>query len=246
LRTAIGYGLDMVVIRAFLAIVAALMVIGCGPAANAPSVTPLATQANQHTNPPSPAPDHTASTPAPSTDVFATLDDPKLTIHLPPGWRTIPIPALRDVAVQQSAAASGPIKDLYTQVLADIDSGAVRLVADGPSGVDPWRATMIVQVTDAASVDAQMAVLKTRAGTFGKVTSSEQAPVSLSIGTGERREGTSKPPAGLTGQSTAARAIDFVVKLDDGRILWINSTAPEASTTFVDAIDLAVGTISLP
>jgi hypothetical protein len=64
--------------------------------------------------------------------------------------------------------------------------------------------------------------------------------VTLPIGNGVRLTHTADAPPRSEGQAVAARAIDYVIRLDDGRILWINSTAPESSTTFEGMVDWAV------
>jgi hypothetical protein len=146
---------------------------------------------------------------------------------------------LREQAVQGSSSTIAAIREVNEQLIRDIDSGAVRLVAFGPSGLPPWQGTMIIQVTNAASIEEQTSRITTLQARFSTPSSSEQSDIALPIGKGVRLSNTSDPPPGFD-QAVAARGIDYVIKLDDGRILWINSTGPAASTTFAGMIDWAV------
>jgi hypothetical protein len=169
------------------------------------------------------------------------MDDPNLSMRLPAGWRALPITMLRSRAEQASAATTGAIREAYQQLILRVDANQVRVFASGPSGFDPWQGTLVIEVTDAPSVDEQIArVLKIETA-FAEATTSERTAVTLAIGAGVRLEQTADPPGG---QGVAARGINYVVQLDDGRIIWINSTGPAASKTFEDMIDGAVATIS--
>ena len=169
------------------------------------------------------------------------IDGTDLAIQLPPAWRATPVAALRSHAEQASAAATGAIKDAYEQLIRDIDANAVRLYAFGPTGVDPWQGTLVIQVTDAASIEDQIDRVMKLETAFAKPTTSVRTDVKLSVGSGVRLEQTAEPPGG---QGVPARGINYVVELEDGRIMWISSTAPEASTTFAGMIDWAVTTMS--
>jgi hypothetical protein len=179
----------------------------------------------------------------PSTIVVARIEDPDLSINLPPQWRTQPISELRSGIEQQAAASSGVLHDIYLRLLADIDAGAMRLFAFGPSGFENWPASLLIEVTDAPSVEAQIAAIKARWAKVGKPTSSDRRTVTLRMGSMERLSQTAGPPVGATGPTSASRTIDYVTQLDDGRILWVTSSGPEASAIFPDLIDIAVVTL---
>jgi hypothetical protein len=179
----------------------------------------------------------------PSTIVVARIEDPDLSINLPPQWRTQPISELRSGIEQQAAASSGVLHDIYLRLLADIDAGAMRLFAFGPSGFENWPASLLIEVTDAPSVEAQIVAIKARWAKVGKPTSSDRRTVTLRMGSMERLSQTAGPPVGVTGPTLASRTIDYVAKLDDGRILWVTSTGPETSPIFADLIDIAVATL---
>jgi hypothetical protein len=241
----VGYGLGMTPALRLLAVACAIVVAGC--TAGAPrSVAPASTQsAPPTTQPPSMSPAaSTGASASPTAAVVATIDDPSLTMTLPANWQRFPVATFRAEAEQQAATAPEPIKGLYADALADIDAGAMRLIASGPSGFDPWQATMLVEVTNVSSIEAQITEIKRRSATIGKPTTSEQTQMTLSIGVAERLTETADPPAGLTGLSTPARGLNYVVKLADGRILWINASGPAASSTFADMIDATVETIA--
>jgi hypothetical protein len=178
-----------------------------------------------------------------STIVVAKMEDPDLSINLPPQWRTQPIPELRSGIERQAAASSGVLHDIYLQLLADIDAGDVRLFASGPAGFKNWQANLFIEVTDAPSVEAQIAAIKARWEKVARPTSSDQRTVTLRMGSMERLSQTADPPVGVTGPTLGSRTIDYVTELDDGRVLWVTSTGPEASAMFPDLIDIAVATL---
>jgi hypothetical protein len=178
---------------------------------------------------------------APAAHAVATMDDPNLSMRLPAGWRSLPVATLRSRAEQASAATTGAIKEEYEKLILRIDANQIRLYAAGPSGLNPWQGTLVIEVSAAKSVDEQIAWIGTLLTAFAKPKTSEQTEAKLAIGTGVRLEQTADPPAG---QGVPARGINYVVKLGDGRIMWINSTGPEASMTFAGMIDGSVATIS--
>jgi hypothetical protein len=230
-----------------------VLIVGCGGPAASPSSSIAATTSSKNqtatrsasptSSPPrSAGPDRKSGPPSP--DIIATIADPSLTLHLPPGWRTTPIGLVRDQVVQLSTSADPVTSELYTRFLADIDADAVRLFASGPSGLNPWQGTLIVEVTKAETVDAQIDAIKATALLVAPPTSSERTSIDLSIGPAERLSQTAEPRASAQGLAVAAHGIDYVVPLQDGRMLWINTTGPAASLTFTDMVDTAVATLA--
>jgi hypothetical protein len=245
----VGYGLEVRGIPARLGIVSAgVLIAGCGTLAGGSSDTlsavasasPVADASTSTGVVPSPS---TAQVPAsaPAADAVATMEDPDLSMRLPASWRSPPVATLRARAEQASAVTTGDIKEQYEQLILRIDANQIRLYAAGPSGLNPWQGTLVIEVTDAKSIDEQSARIGKLMTAFVKPKTSEQTEAMLAIGTGVRLEQTADPPAG---QGVPARGINYIVKLDDGRIMWINSTGPEASMTFAGMIDSTVATIS--
>jgi hypothetical protein len=183
-----------------------------------------------------------SSTPIPTSSPrpFTEISNPDLSIELPNDWHAVSLDRLRERAVQGSSSTIADVRNANEQLIQDIDAGVVRLFAFGPSGAPPWQGTIIILVPTASSIEDVMARIAKLQAAFTKPTSSERSDVTLPIGKGVRLTQTADPPPGSDGQAVAARGIDYVIKLDDGRILWINSTAPEASTTFQGMIDWAV------
>jgi hypothetical protein len=183
-----------------------------------------------------------SSTPIPTSSPrpVTEISDPDLSIELPNDWHAVSLDRLRERAVQGSSSTIADVRNANEQLIQDIDAGVVRLFAFGPSGAPPWQGTIIILVPTASSIEDVMARIAKLQAAFTKPTSSERSDVTLPIGKGVRLTQTADPPPGSDGQAVAARGIDYVIKLDDGRILWINSTAPEASTTFQGMIDWAV------
>ena len=229
-----------------------VLIAGCGSGAAppvatlAPGTSPATTRPGHATVSPSPNPSAELSgkSVSPSPDLVATIDDPALTMRLPSGWHTTPVALLR-AQVEQLSLSGGPVLgEIYKAALADIDAGAVRLFASGPSGFNPWQASMVIEVKKAVTVDVQIAAIKANALRVSPPTTSDQTSVTLSIGAAERLSETADPPVGARGLAVAAHAIDYVVQLDDGRILWINTTGPEASLTFAAMVDAAVASLT--
>jgi hypothetical protein len=185
----------------------------------------------------------TAQVPASAlaADDVTTMEDPDLSMRLPASWRSLPVTTLRSRAEQASAATTGDIKEQYEQLILRIDANQIRLYAAGPSGLNPWQGTLVIEVTDAKSVDEQSVRIGKILTAFAKPKTSEQTEAKLAIGTGVRLEQTADPPGG---QGVPARGINYVVKIGDGRIMWVNSTGPAASMTFAGMIDSTVATIS--
>jgi hypothetical protein len=226
----------------------AALIAGCGisvggpsnASSDAPSALPIAAQSASVSVAASPSIAH-SPTPTAAKDAVTTINDPDLSLRLPAGWRSLPLAMARSQAEQVSAVMTGAIKEAYEQLIVQIDANEVRLFAAGPTGVDPWQGTLVVEVTDVRSAEEQIARILKLQTAIAKATTSERSTVKLVIGSGVRLEQTAEAPSD---QGVAARAINYVVELDDGRIMWINSTGPAASKTFAALIDGAVATIS--
>ena len=226
-------------------LVLAVLIVGCAPTGGGSSDGPMTPATAPSTIAVSTRPiasvgASASALPTSSPRPVTNIDDPDLTIELPPDWLVVRVARLREQAVQGSTSTIDAVRKVNEQLIRDIDSNVVRLVAFGPSGAPPWQGTMIIQVTTAASIEEQTARIERLQATFATPSSSGRLDITLPIGKGVRLSNTSDPPPGSEGQAVAGRGIDYVIKLDDGRILWINSTGPEASTTFAGMIDRAV------
>jgi len=177
--------------------------------------------------------------------VAVAIEGTDLTLRLPTGWAAVPVSTLRTVAEAYAKASSVPEQGrrAYTEVIDRIDAGQVRLYAIGPSGFGPWQSTMIGEVIDGASLESQIEVVRVRQASVASPTSTERSEVDLPIGHAVRVMKTADPPVGVGPGAVPARSIDYFVALDDGRILWLNSTGPVASTTFEAMIDEAIATL---
>lgn len=165
---------------------------------------------------------------------------------LPTGWRSMPIAEFRDLVASSLAGAPPRIKEVYLAHLKDIDAGAVRLVAAGPSGVGPWTASITLQVDagDASLEAAQDRVEKLEEG-FGIPTTIERRPVVLSVGEAIRIETTHALAPDSPAGSVPSRVIQYVIRLVDDRTLWILATAPEQADGFGELVDASVNTLAV-
>ena len=162
--------------------------------------------------------------------------DPDLEVPLPPGWTVLTPKDLRAQAELAKANAPEGFAALYDEVLREIDEGELRAGGSGPAGYEPWMATLYVEVTPGDSVDAQIDRNARAQPPLIKPTATLRTAVATPLGDGVRVMVTADPPAGAIG-AVAARSIAFYVDLGDGRVLWIEATAPEASTTFEALMD---------
>ena len=235
------------VARASLVATLVVVIAACGSAAVtgptsspfAASPSPLVPSSSAPIIGPSPP---AAESAAPSADQLATIDDPDLTFELPTGWRVVPLPAFLKQEQQASALATGPIKQLSDQIVAEIQSNALRLVAMGPSGLPPWTGSILLEVTDAATVEDQVTRIQTRASIFGAPLTTERSEVATPLGQAVRLSILS-PPLPPPAKSAAARSLNWVIRLEDGRVLWFNAAGPQASQTFEAMIEAAVATL---
>jgi hypothetical protein len=137
-----------------------LVVVGCtgsgGTSSGAATPgAPLATATNVPSPSPSPTPSKSPAaalaTARPSTGTVVAIDDPALSVTLPERWGRIPLEDYRLIVANELDGSSGAARTALRAHLADIDGGAVRLVAGGRSGLDPWSATMVFQMRPRAA-----------------------------------------------------------------------------------------------
>jgi hypothetical protein len=173
------------------------------------------------------------------------IKDPDLAMTLPETWSDYPMVTYRSLIVSILEVAPPAVKAGYTLHLKDIDSGAVRMAAVGPTGLGPVTGSMILQI-DAGDPSLEAAV--TRIGLLtSKVdqpTTVEERPVTLAIGNAIRRVETHAVPPGTSIAAIPSRTVEYIALLADGRTLWILANGPEASLTFEALVDASVATIN--
>ena len=175
----------------------------------------------------------------------ATIDDPDLTMALPVTWTTLPLDTYRDLMVYLRDSAPASERPLYVYHLKEVDSGATRLVASGPSGFAPWTGTMVFEVDAGdASLDAAVARVDKLTAAISPATSREQHHVTFGFGEGERIMTTHAVSPDAPAGAVPARSIDYVILLDDGRTLVILASGPEAAEGFATLIDDSVSTLA--
>jgi hypothetical protein len=137
--------------------------------------------------------------------------------------------------------ATGPTEAVFQRFLDAIDRGAVRLVASGPAGFEGWNGTIIVQIDD-GDATLEDAVARVTAASM-ETANREMRDVDLEIGRAIRISSmfalTPDAPEG----SVPSHTIEYVVRLEDGRTLWLMATGPQAAAGFDALIDPAVATL---
>jgi hypothetical protein len=237
--------------RRGLVLALGLLVVGCtasGGTSSGPA-TPGATATSVPS--PSPSPSPTPSTPPAatatiraSTGTVVAIDDPALSVTLPERWGRIPLEDYRLIVANELDGSSGAARTALRAHLADIDGGAVRLVAGGRSGLDPWSATMVFQMRPrAATLDEAIEAVDRMFVGLGAATGSERHPVTLAVGDGIRRVATHPLPPAAPSGGVPAQTVEYFIGLADGRTLWILATAPAGVATFPALIDAAVASL---
>jgi hypothetical protein len=229
-------------------VLAAGLIGGCGPSAN--GTLPVASPVPSASAPASPGPSTPGPMPSasirPSSSVpgeVVLIDDPDLSLNLPPGWRSMAVDEIRAQVDDQMAVATPSAKASYTEILRQIDAGDVRAGAIGPSGFRPWQGTMVIEVTTAESLEAQIEASMRLQTAFSSPRSTIRTNVTLPAGPAMRIMVVADPPPGQEGLAIPARGIAYFLDLGDGRIFWLTTTGPEASTTFEALIDGALATL---
>lgn len=171
------------------------------------------------------------------------MRDPDLAVTLPPSWYAIPEATVRSQLEQASSTMTGPLKAQMDQKLADIDAGSFRLFVAGPSGFDPWEASVGIEVFDNGSATTRIDTIESMTKVFAPVTNLDRRNVTLLIGTAIRLSMTAGVPKDFEQTAIPAHGIAYAVELDDGRTLLIDASGPDASATFADMIDTMVSTI---
>jgi hypothetical protein len=181
---------------------------------------------------------------SPGPAVVATIDDPDLTLPLPPGWQLLPLSAVRAELEHAMEAAPPAKRPSYAGVIGFVDAGEIRGGGIGPSGFGPWQGTILYAVLPAASLDAAIALVEPLQVSLVQPTSHERTEVRLAVGPAVRIETTADPPSGAGDGSVAARGVAYFADLGDGRIFWLTATGPADSPTFAALIDDAMAVLA--
>ena len=182
------------------------------------------------------------ATPPAEPGPIGTIRDPNLSFLLPTGWKEMTIANFRTIVEASVTGSSQEMKRAIDALVRDIDDGSVRLVAAGTAGFGGWSATMTVQVNKGdLSLGAAVTRIQERSDGLVVRTSRDQGAVTLEIGEAVRSVSTyAVEPSSGTG-SVPSRVVEYVVRLADGRTLWVMATAPEAAEGFAELIDRSVG-----
>jgi hypothetical protein len=122
-----------------------------------------------------------------------------------------------------------------------IDDGRMDSVAAGPAGVPNTTASILLFV-DTGDADLDAGVKRLLAEEADQVASRkivEQAAVSLPIGPAVRILATATPSGGFPSMS-----VEYIVRLNDGRTLWMDATSLQTDTGFADFISRIAATLT--
>jgi hypothetical protein len=201
-----------------------------------------------------PAPTETASRPPPSPlgptagaiagNVQVDVDDPDISLRLPRGWQSRSVDELRAIIDQVATGMPARVKPYYDRLLARIDAGEVRFVADGPSGEANVTASLVIQVYGGdATLDAAVDRVITDVSSLATPTHVERLKVETPLGAGIVVSTTLEPPADLA--AISSRAMNLIVRLADGRTFWVNATGPASSSSFPTMASAVFSSITL-
>jgi hypothetical protein len=164
-------------------------------------------------------------------------------MNLPPGWEEQVVSAYRDRIDTQSKENTGTVRAAMEELVRDADAGKLRTIAAGLTDYRAAYGTIVIQVNEGdISLDAAVTRIEKRHD-FVPHSDFEERTVDLDVGKAVRMSAIfplrPNPPPGAIPSHT----IDYVVRLKDGRTLWIQATAPEAAKAFDAVIDAAVQTL---
>jgi hypothetical protein len=186
-----------------------------------------------------------ASVAAPSATPGPTISiaDPDLAMTLPPGWEEQPVSTYRDRIDTQSKQNTGTVRAAMEELVRDADAGKLRTIAVGLTDYRAAYGTIIIQVNEGdKSLEAAVSRIEKRHD-FVPHSDFEERNVDLAVGTAVRMSAVfplrANPPPGAIPSHT----VDYVVRLKDGRTLWLQATAPEAAKAFDAVIDAMVQTL---
>ena len=245
------------IVVAIAGLAAGCVSAGGPPPASSPGAAAAVPSPTRSAPPASPAPSLTASpTPeaslillrlgstSPRPAAVATIDDPDLTLRLPPGWQLLPVSAVRRELEHEMSVAAPAARAAYTGVIGLVEAGEIRGGGIGPSGFGGWQGTILYAVSPAASIDAEIALVEPLQVAVVEPTTRDRTDVRLAVGRAVRIETTADPQPGASSGSVAARGVEYFADLGHGRIFWLTATGPADSPTFAALIDEAMASLT--
>jgi hypothetical protein len=163
--------------------------------------------------------------------------DPKLSVQLPPGWRSIPVATFRRLVVDLMGSLHDPaLKRVFESELRDFDSGAIRATGAGTSSPSCYTASLAVMIQpEARNIDEALAAWKSHLADSGlPYVQVASDPVNLAIGEGVRLTIMVDVAEGIP-----SRTIYYVVLLPDHRVAVFGGTAPASDPDFPALVDAA-------
>jgi hypothetical protein len=243
---------------AFVAIVVlALAMAGCqGEGGSSPSLAaashdaatasapPTANHWSEATGVPTTSPGASSGATASASSAAASMDDPDITLALPEGWREVPIATYRFLVATAAEGAPVSVRPTLLAHVADIDAGRVRLAALGPPGMPQQAASVTFQVDSGdASLAAAMSRIERLALAIAPSDTEDRRAVSLPIGDAIRIVTTHNSESIAPAGTWPSRAVQYVIRLHDGRTLWIDAVAPVEYEAMVAHVDASVATL---
>jgi hypothetical protein len=177
------------------------------------------------------------------TQQQVTIDDLRLTMRLPAGWQEGSVDDLQRSVEALIANADNKTKAALQSGLDDLKAGRMKLYAFGPSGYQDWMGTMGVQLLTDPSKQAAADRIETRDRTQVTGLRSERRIVDLGIGPAIRLDESAPVPAEMQATAIPSHGITYFLQLDDGRIVGISASGPQASVAFPALIDGSVASI---
>ena len=180
--------------------------------------------------------------PTPGAPATIAIVDPDLTVTLPVGWAEYELAMYRSLIDSFAKASSPEMQSILETHLKAIDAGEVRMAASGL--VAGANASYVIQVDSGdRSLEAAVTRIRRIEATATGTSPVDDGPVTLAIGPAVRRVETHAVPPGSTFQGIPSRSVEYIVRLEDCRTLWILASAPAVATTFDALIDASVRTI---
>jgi hypothetical protein len=162
---------------------------------------------------------------------------------LPPGWEEQAVSGYRDRINTESKQNTGPVRAAMEELVRDADAGKVRSLAVGLTDYRAAFGTIIIQVNKGdASLEAAVSRIEKRHD-FIPHSDFEERNVDLAVGKAVRMSAIFPVRPNPPPDAIPSHTVDYVVRLADGRTLWIQASAPEAAKAFDAVIDGAVLTL---